>query len=559
MFFPTTNLQNRYGWSKDSTNEPEMFYWQGQVLKFTPTSDNSDWEVDYNDAKSNKLYKLTFDHQNREVGRTLVWDAINDYGNVNGSGDIMFVSDLTFISKDVFLLTESYSPAWESSYDTYRRVKVWANKIEDDGSGGYTITPRIWHRVLRRRESGSQWNDGGDGNPDLNIQGYPGGVLGLCQLPPTCSDYDKHSKLQNIVAMTRAYPFGGPFGNDGDSNQSHSKMLLRLDTDEEDIGNVDALADDAVWDAGAGDGDGSVSSSWRTIKDYGDQYDAEEGWCAADSQGNILYGMCMGRKQGGLGWRGYISLTPGATDGEYDFGYSNGSYGNFPPPDVDGYDGYYLFWHDTALITSPLETSVNLTASNTGRQVVCRFDSKQYSFDLSNPCDYGAEGLQAPYNLYSTNSVGEGPCDNGRSSYRFNHALYAEGGCCDFYGETSWGREHGKDVFVTIVPRHGKTTRIGVDNWNPKFTYNREGIHVFKRDEETNNLVLLDNDEFRVDGEWQFEDVNGTRRYQYLFDSTWGSGTGSIPVVGDPDDSLNKQTHYYSSGSGLSLRPNSRY
>ena len=57
MFFPTTNLQNRYGWSKDSTNEPEMFYWQGQVLKFTPTSDNSDWEVDYNDEKSNKLYK----------------------------------------------------------------------------------------------------------------------------------------------------------------------------------------------------------------------------------------------------------------------------------------------------------------------------------------------------------------------------------------------------------------------------------------------------------------------------------------------------------------------
>jgi hypothetical protein len=140
----------------------------------------------------------------------------------------------------------------------------------------------------------------------------------------------------------------------------------------------------------------------------------------------------------------------------------------------------------------------------------------------------------------------------------YANTMMADAGCCDMFAESHWGKEHGKDVILTMVPRNNVLIGFGQDQWNPRFTYNREGIYAFKKD--GNKLVILDTDGMNINDTgsgFAYKDVNSQPRIQYAFDSTWASGGGAIPVINDPNDSVNQQLYYRAHTNGMSFRPNS--
>ena len=100
-------------------------------------------------------------------------------------------------------------------------------------------------------------------------------VIGLSFIPPESPDYDESSTVANIIAMTCAYPNGGLWRPNGQTNinQDVRRMILRLSSDDAEVSNPDYLADTEGWTGpsseGGADGTGVGISAWKTIKDFG--------------------------------------------------------------------------------------------------------------------------------------------------------------------------------------------------------------------------------------------------------------------------------------------------
>ena len=196
-----THVKSPFGWKCDSgTGEPEVYYWQGTVRYYDPSYDYDSsteqytlrYDISVDSTKSNKLYKLTFDHANRKVSRTLVWDGKDTFISNNSNYSKTF-GNLEFISRDTFVITEEYSPADPNGQvnDTYRKAIMWGNKIEDDG----TVTPKVWSRVVLE-----DWVNEGATDAENQFD-YPGSILGVSSIPPTGTLYDFRSKWKNIIVL----------------------------------------------------------------------------------------------------------------------------------------------------------------------------------------------------------------------------------------------------------------------------------------------------------------------------------------------------------------------
>ena len=551
MFGHGTNIQSNFGWAIDSaTGEAEVWYWQGTVYKHT--HNGTSWSIAKEQIRSNKLYKLTFDHNNREVGRTLIWDGKDAYPGDQAEDSQQF-GNLIFISRDVFLITEVFQVGGGS--DTPRHVRVHANKITGNDTDGWSVEDRIWTRELRKE---------GTSSSSTSSNSYPGTVLGMSYAPLQSSEYDTWRDFSNIIVATAPSMSGGPWDSDGDSGQNHHLGIYRLDTIEANMGNTGLGQDDAYADV-------DTEYPWISIKTFGDNWDAVEGWMTTDSEGNMYYGNAIGYNdhngaQSGygtsnpmLGANGVGSITPAGPayvptiDGNFNMI-------NSSPPQFDE----NLMFHDTMFISSPLESSSSPTLQNSGNHVWLRYDSNHFdglntvydgepknglsSFDL-----WGAYGPAAP--------PGGDPVP-GPGVYwpTYANTMMADGGCCDLFGESSWGKEHGKDVILAIVPRNSRLITFGSDSWSPKMTYNREGIYAFKKD--GNKLVILDTDGMNPNGQassFLYKDVNSQPRLSYAFDGTWADNSdhGWIPVIDDPNDSNNEQTFWRAHNNGMSFRPKS--
>ena len=568
-----SNLKTNFGWHLDDDGNPEVFYWQGVVEHHEPfyywCGDSGDgnycdgpwcqaWRYTRQYQKENKLYKLTFDHVNRKVSRTLIWD-----GNANGaySGNSpnwpnsqnARYGNLTFISKDVFLITEEWMPEnpneQSNSYDTYPRVILHANKIEGpNASGEYTVTPKIWSRLILKEGA----EDSGQNNPNAARNDYPGRVIGLSFIPPESPDYDESNAMANIIVMTCDFPNGGLWAaaTQTNSNQDVRRMILRLSTDNAEISIPDYYADTEGWtgpssEGGANGGNVGVSS-WKTIKDFGANddpgYGANEGWCTLDSKGNLLYGDIMGYKSSNQtsSSRGHLSPNEGGPG--YVFTLPNTN------PAGDLGDDWKLYIHDVGCISAPLGLAEDIDKdTNSGNHVACYFDNPDsptdYDFQNGLPANgFGFPGGDHPH--VSGIQLGSGEIipsnfnwnseyseiDGGMFHYNINSVLHANGGCCDIYGETTWGQNlkahdlPNKDVILAFNARNNKRWMFaGAQNWSTNTAYNREGITVFRREEGTNKLVLLDSDRFGSISDPGVKDINGYRCVNYKFDNTWGA------------------------------------
>tara|TARA_R110002124_G_scaffold141073_3_gene305497 strand:+ start:842 stop:2734 length:1893 start_codon:yes stop_codon:yes gene_type:complete len=523
-----TNVKSPFGWKCDpSTGEPEAYYWQGTVRYYEPYYDYDqstetytlNYDVSIDSTKSNKLYKLTFDHANRKVSRTLVWDGKDTFISDNSNYSKSF-GNLEFISRDTFVITEEYSPADPSGQinDTYRKAIMWGNKIEDDG----TVTPKVWSRVILE-----DWIDEG-ATDEENQFDYPGTILGVSSIPPTGTLYDNNSKWKNILVLTAPGNFGLPWYTD--FNQFHDRYFLRLDTDDEDISNPDYLANSGAWNGVRQPGTPGDFKFVNYIGSSGfDGHGAEEGFMTIASDESVLYGMVQGYKENSSGQcirqsrtKGYSSQNPGATGTYWNFCRGAWSDGINTTNDFTIDRVYY---HDTGLVGGLQFPIEELEPDNQGNHVVCKLDAG-YTYEYEN-------GLSWRFNLdtgsnYGTNGNGDQqPAETSLGNwYRYwNNKTFADGGCTDWFGETKWGREHGKDVILLHVPRNSRelTLQAPSDDWGPEFATNREGILVIKRDSGSNNLVLLDNDDFSRDNELEYTDTNGYRKVAYAFDSSWGT------------------------------------
>lgn len=556
-----TNTKTNFGWESDSQGTPEVFYWQGAVERQQPyyySIDNGAswiffWSYSRAPEKENKLYKLTFDHTTRKVSRTLIWDGYADGSYQNDTNNIRY-GNLTFISKDVFVVTGTYMPENPgdagSLNDTYPRAVLYANKIEGpNASGEYTITPKIWQRLILKEGA----DDSGSGSPDSARNDYPGKIIGLSFIPPESPDYDESSSMSNIIAMSCDFPNGGLWtGNASNNGQDVRRMILRLSSDDAELSNPDYFADTEGWTGpsseGGADGVGSGTSAWKTIKDFGQNdaggYGANEGWCTLDSEGNLIYGDVMGYRSLSevMSSRGHMSENEGGA------GYKL----NLPntDPEVDLGNDWKLYLHDVGLVSAPLGDSEDINPdTNSGNHVTCYFDAgKSYNFQNGLPAggfgyphpDSGSshisgiqlgsgEVLSPSFNQNNSSEYAQIP--GGMFHYNINSVLHANGGCCDIYGETYWAENLRsqevpyKNVILTINPRNNPRWLRSNDGFSNNTPYNREGITVFRREEDTNKLKILDSEQMgTIENPIEpFKDHNGYRCLNYQFDGSWGT------------------------------------
>tara|TARA_R110002124_G_scaffold286790_1_gene468723 strand:- start:99 stop:1985 length:1887 start_codon:yes stop_codon:yes gene_type:complete len=532
-----THVKSPFGWKCDSgTGEPEVYYWQGTVRYYDPSYDYDSsteqytlrYDISVDSTKSNKLYKLTFDHANRKVSRTLVWDGKDTFISNNSNFSKTF-GNLEFISRDTFVITEEYSPADPNGQvnDTYRKAIMWGNKIEDDG----TVTPKVWSRVILE-----DFVDEGATDAENQFD-YPGSILGVSSIPPTGLLYDFRSKWKNIIVLTSPGNFGLPWYTD--INQAHSRFFLRLDTDDEDITNPNYLANSGAWNGVRAPG---TPGDWKFENQIGSfsisGHGADEGYMTIASDQSVLYGTVQGYKDNSSEQcyeqgknTGYWSQNAGATGL-----YWNRCRGSFSDGinTTNDFTVDRVYFHDVGLVTGLQFPVEELEPDNVGNHVMCKFDAG-YTYDFQN-------GISWVYNVsqgtnYGTNGNGDGTpeASGGDYFYYWNNKTFADGACTDWFGETKWGQEHGDDVVLMHVPRNGREmTFAATDNWSPELATNREGILVIKRDTSSNNLVLLDNDDFSRGNDETYTDTNGYRKVAYAFDSSWGTIYNS-PCCEDSD------------------------
>jgi len=382
-----TMMQDPYGWVIDDNGDPEFYYFIGSVKANTNAAVESD---------SCKLYKINFDLNGQgqhnmdtsgsyPIGKikcTLVDDLVQEYdhGNNDSESNTRIYGGLTFISRDVFLISDSWKPGANVNppgYNVPVKVTVFANKLNSAGTA--VEETKIWNRKLLKQ-----------GTNDSNDNNWPGVVAGFSFVPPESSDYDVRKKAGSIVALTGCWPYGGAwnhvYGDAGDdSGQNHKNQILRLDTEDGDIANNYYEASSSWRDLGA-------TSSWKLISEIGNggvspnaDWDQSEGWMAFDSQGNMYYGNIVyyfGTSVGGPPFSPYGSLPPYQTSVSQKM-------------------------HDIARINAP--------ASNGGgtNQKIMHFNSV------------------LPASTYGNNNY----------TYDWTNTLHADAGCCDIYGQSLYGKD----------------------------------------------------------------------------------------------------------------------
>ena len=354
--------------------------------------------------------------------------------------------------------------------------------------------------------------------------------------------------------MTTSHPNGGLWTPDGQTNQNQDvrRMILKLDSDNAEISIPDYLASTEGWTGpaseGGADGDNTGVSSWKTIKDFGANsaggYGADEGWCTLDNNGNMLYGNVMGYRDLStvMSSRGHLSETEGG----------NGYRVTMPENDIVGDLGenWKLYMHDVGHISAPLGSCNDINPdTNSGNHVACYFDAG-YTYDFQNGLvsnGYGYPEADSGSVHISGIVLGSGEifspswnrdnsspyanvdwAQSGNHHYNINGALQANGGCCDIYGQTWWadnlrgvGLPH-KNTVLTFTPRN-ETRWLLTESFSKNTVSNREGITVFRKEENTNKLVLLNPEEFTGNNYDKFKDHNGFRCINYQFDDSWGA------------------------------------
>ena len=369
-----TMMQDPYGWVLDESGDPELYYFVGTII-------NGENGIIHSD-RANKLYKIVFNKNgdgthNGTIGLSLVKDLINDYTYPNNDYPPETYGNLTFISRDVFVLSSGTSPDL-NTFATYRKEIMYANKLNSTGTD---VTAKIWNRKIIKQ---------GQTDPDVSgtTNHWPGMVSGFSYVSPESNEYDTNRNSAGIICLTGCYPYGGPWGPHGDTGQAHKNYLLRLDTDDENINN-NYYEDTDSWNEGAdvGGGESSTVSAWKQISLLGNgstDPDQNEGWCALDSQGNLYYGRALM----------YWATSAGGNDVV-----DHGNQG-LPNPST-----YYV--HSTYRVDAPLSGGI-------GNRTVMHYNNQ---LPLSNFMD------QAGYTLKQGNFMG------------------ADSGCCDIYGQTVHGKD----------------------------------------------------------------------------------------------------------------------
>ena len=327
--------------------------------------------------------------------------------------------------------------------------------------------------------------------------------------------------------MTAPGNYGKPWFSS--TNNDHAKKFLRLDADGEDITNNEYLANSGAWNgvrAAGTPGDFKLIGEipfQNTSNESG--HGIDEGFITIASDDSVIYGNVLGYKDNSSSEcyeqgrnSGYWSQNPGAT-GIY-WNRCDGSYQG--PPAFDNITIDRLYYHDIGLVGDLNSSLTEIQSSNEGNHSACKLD-RGLTYDYEN-------GIRWRFNIsddtrYGTNGNGdkEEQAETGYGRYYeyWNNKTFADGACTDWFAETKWGQEYGRDVILMHVARNEKRAMFSPDDgWGNSFVTNREGILVMKRDENSNNLVLLDQDQLNSG---DFTDINGYEKLAYKFDNTWGT------------------------------------
>ena len=135
-------MQDSYGWVMDDAGDPELYVWHGQVVEGWIAGSIGDADL------SSKLYKIIF-NKNAEGNHdgTIGFSLVNHLDSSYPHTSKKWNANLTFISRDVFLLTENHTDYADTLAQPVKPY-MWANKLIDNGDGTYNVTPKIWNRKI---------------------------------------------------------------------------------------------------------------------------------------------------------------------------------------------------------------------------------------------------------------------------------------------------------------------------------------------------------------------------------------------------------------------------